>query len=480
VVSVPDLGQAASIETLAIDLVNGWKIGQEYQARGVLLVLSQAEQEVKLEVSYDLEDVFTDAFTGYIEDLQLKPYFQNGDIGTGLIAVMEEIEHRAQIKNQEEYDEQFIARLDDQLLSGGAGSKRSLSQYRKESVDATGGSEQAGISGAATPREAWQILLSKWSGHGAHINTDIYTEMTRMAMGDPDKPDVRTRAGLKDWLGAQYEVLQNGDHAVIWFGNREGWNYAPFLFCRTDRGWKFDIVYQRRLVVMVDNPHWKIEQGDYPYVDLLAEAKQSTGKDIPVSPGDIYRCAGDSAIAQQIVTLERKAQQKPENFETVMRLARLNVITGRRPNHVTPLLERAKQLNPESPEPYRFAAIYNINTFFQYQTALAETMELLKRSPDSLFGHNMQGFIHYRLGEYRDSLKSLERAIRIESDNVYALALMARNYTLLYKKAKAIDPRKNGYRDSALLMLQRAEQAPTKNTARTERLKAWMKAWGIL
>ena len=52
---------------------------------------------------YELEDVFTDAFCGYIEDLQLRNYFISIKIGMGLLAVMEEIENHTQIKHQGNY-----------------------------------------------------------------------------------------------------------------------------------------------------------------------------------------------------------------------------------------------------------------------------------------------------------------------------------------------------------------------------------------
>lgn len=480
IVSVPDLGHMDSIDTLADDLLNGWQIGRAHQGRGLLLLLSQQEKEVRLEVSYELEDVFTDAFTGYIADQQLKPYFLRNDLGTGLIAVMEKIEERAQVKNQDQFDPRQIALLDEQLLGGGAGARRSLDQYRHNSEDAPTAVRPRESTGAATPQQAWQILLKKWSGRGAHIEKDVYTEMTRMAMGDPDKPDARTQASVKDWLNMDFEVLQDGAHAVIWFGNREGWKYAPFLFCRTEDGWKFDIVYQRRLVVMVESPHWKVMQGDYPYVDLLAGAKQSTNKDIPISSEDIYDCNSDALFAQRIASFENQNRRNPKDFETLMQLARLNVITGRRPNHVMPLLEEAKHLAPASAEPYRYSAIYHVNVFLQYRSALEETSELLQRSHNDLFAFNMLGFLHYRLGDYKKSLESLEQAIEIEPDNVYALALMARDYTLLWKDANKLNPRKKNYRQSAIRMLQSAENVTTKNVPRVNRLRSWMKAWRVI
>lgn len=475
-VTVPDLGTASSIQTLAVDLANNWRIGGDDRGRGLLLLLSASEQEVKLEVGYQLEDVFTDAFVGYIEDLQLEPYFQQDDIGTGLVAVMEELERRARIKDEGQYTTAAIASLDGQLISGGAGATRVLRDYA-----ATGDQEgeTAETGGAATPAEAWEIMLAKWAGRGEHIDKDIYTGMTRMAMGDPDHPDKRTRAAVKEWSSADYDVLVEADHAVIWFGNREGWNYAPFLFCRTGTGWQFDIVHQRRLIVMAENPHWKVATGDNPYNRLLSGAKQSTGKDISLAPADSYRCRDDARISAAIDRLEQQYQRNPSDFDTVMELARLGVITGRRPNLVHPYLEAAKTLQPGSAEPYRYAAVYHVNAYFQYETALGEVRELLRRAPDDFYGLLLEAFIHYRLGNYRQSIDSLEKARAIDADNIYALTLMARDYTLLHTGAGKLDPRREAYASSARELLSRARQVAP-GSFRVEQLANWMGAWGLI
>ena len=479
IVTLPDPDLARSIEELAVDIVNRWQIGRKHEGRGLLLLLENKHKLVKLEVAYELEDVFTDAFSGYIEDLQLKPYFLRNDLGTGLIAVMEELERRAQIKLQGEYTPGMIARLDAELLAGGAGAKRQLSRYGTGL--STGETfSYSSTDGAKTPAEAWRIMLAKWDGAGANLKADIYTEMTKLAMGDQNNPDQRTRAALSDWQNADYQVLQDGDHAVISFGNRKGWNYAPFLFCKTSSGWMFDIVHQRRLVVMTENPDWKVVQGNYPYVGLLSQAKQSTGKDLPLEADDLYTCTHDREIANEMHALEGRQASHPDDFDTVMALARLNVITGRRPNHVTPLLKQAKQLNPDSALPYKYAAIYNVNTFFQYRTALAEIETYLEKRPGDAFGYNFLGFLHYRLGNYRESIDALEKAVEIRADNAYAYALLARDYTLLHNRASNIDPRRAGYRQDALAMLHKAETAATPDPQRIAWLKTWLRGRNIL
>ena len=479
IVSLPDLGTARNIEELAVDIANRWQIGREYEGRGLLLLLVNEGKQVKLEVAYELEDVFTDAFSGYIEDLQLKPYFLRDDLGTGLIAVMEELEQRAQLRHQDDYTPGLISQLDAEMLAGGAGARRQLGRYRDMDAAAELTTYDA-ADGARTPQDAWRIMLAKWAGKGTGIKADIYTEMTKLAMGDQNRPDERTRAALPQWQDAAFEVLSDENHAVISFGNRKGWNNAPFLFCNTAAGWKFDIVHQRRLVVMGSNPDWKVEQGNYPYVNLLDQVPQSTGKDLPLEPSDLYSCMRDEQIAGEMRALQQRLETSPDHFDTVMALARLNIISGQRPNHVTPLVKRAKQLDPASALPYKYSAIYNVNSFFQYETALQDIETYIDRQPGDAFGYNVKGFLHYRLGNYRKSIDALEQALELKADNVYAFALMSRDYALLYSKANTLDPRRANYRKQALAMLHKAETATTRDTARVERLKHWLQGRKIL
>lgn len=484
IVTLPGLSAAHTIQELAADLVNQWEIGRDFEGRGLLLVLVDEEKQVKLEVGYELEDVFTDAFTGYVEDLQLKPYFLQEDIGTGLIAVLEELERRAQIKHQGEYTPGIIAKLDDGLLAGGAGAQRQLARYQSDtSLRDTSPQDTSPLMprpGASTPEQAWRVMLSKWAGKGSHIKADIYTEMTKLAMGDQNRPDRRAAAALGHWQATPYRILRHGDHAVIYFGNKNGWNNAPFLFCKTPSGWKFDIVHQRRLVVMGPNPTWMVEQGNYPYVQLLSKVRQSTGKDLPLSGNDLYSCAQDEEYARQIRALEHDVKRHPNDFQAVMALARLNVVTGRRPNHVQPLLKRAKQLNPRDPGPYKYSAIYNVNAFLQYKTALRDIEAYIERRPNDAFGYNVKGFLYYRLGKYQDSIDALNAAVDVNPDNVYAYALMARDYALLYKGANKIDPRRHGYKAAALAMLRNAGAAPTPDARRIAWLASWLKRRQLL
>jgi tetratricopeptide (TPR) repeat protein len=470
IVSVPALPSGYSVETLAVDIVNNWRIGANHEGRGLLLLLVGDVKKVKLEVSYELEDVFTDAFSGYVEDLQLGPYYRTGDVGTGLIAVMEMLEQRAQIKNQGEYTPELIEKADADLLAGGAGASRDLASYAKKMQKPL--ASQAVGKGAHSPAEAWETMLLKWAGEGEKVDVDVYTRMTRLAMGDPENPDPRALSALDHWRNAEYQVLSDGQHAVIWFGAIDGWNNAPFLFCNTGAGWKFDIVHQRRLIVMAEAPKWKVSQGPYPYTALMSLASQSTGKDLPLTGDDLYRCSNDAAIGEKMRDLRTALTQYPEDVEATIELARLNVITGRRPNHVRPLLERAKKMAPARAESYKYSAIFNVNSYFQYTTALKDIEHYIKLRPEDAFGFNFKGFLLYRVGQYAESIDALEEAIAHDPANGYTYALLARDYTLLYSNASGLT--KDHYRKKALAMQQKAANVPAPDLQRLRWLQSWM------
>ena len=469
IVSVPVLPEEHTLETLAVDVANNWRIGAQHEGRGLLLLLVDETRQVKLEVGYALEDVFTDAFSGYVEDLQLEPYYRAGDVGTGLVAVMEMLEERAQVKEQGEYNPETIARADAELLAGGAGARRDLAHYE---TDAAPGAVSRAARGARSPEEAWEIMLAKWAGEGADIDVDVYTEITRLAMGDADKPDPRTLKWLDHWRNAEYQVLRDGDHAVIWFGDIDGWENSPFLFCNTGDGWKFDIVWQRRLVVMAESPKWQVMQGPYPYVTLMHEARQSTGKDLPLGPEDLYDCADDTKIAAHMAELERAIEKNPEDAGATIELLRLSANANRRPNVVHSLIRRAKQLAPDDAEPYKYSALYNVTALFQYGTALEDTERFIELRPDDPFGHDMKGFLLYRLGKYVDSIDALERAVELDSDDGYAYTIMARDYAMLAREASG---RKRRYTEKALAMQQKARNVQAPDLQRLAWLDQWLK-----
>jgi tetratricopeptide (TPR) repeat protein len=471
IVTLASLPPAQSIESLAAEIFSNWEIGKTTGGRGLLILLADTEKLLKIEVSYELEDVFTDIFCGYIEDKQLKAYFLSDQVDIGLIALMEEIEQRSQIKHQADYTKSRIEQLDNELLSGGAGAGRQLTDYREEDVSAAGRNYPAG----RTPEEAWQTLIRSWEHKVRDPQLGVYTAITRLAYRDfKNLPDSRYEEDVRTYKNKPYEVIQNDAYAVIFFGKKKGWDNAPFLFCRTADGWQFDIVHQRKYVRMGRNPHWGIERADHPYADLLAGCPYWMRQDIPREGDDIYRIEDDRYLAGEIRKLENAYQSRPEDFATVMQLGKLYTLTSLSPKRRITILKKAKQLDPDSPEPYKYLGIVHLDAFYQFKAAIKEIEAYVRRKPENVFGHNYLGYLYYSEKRYKPAIKELNKAIALRADNCYAYAKLSRAYAGLYLAASDLDPRRNGYRRNAVLMFEKASATATADTRRIKWLKRYL------
>jgi hypothetical protein len=460
-----------SIESLAVELFSNWRIGEATGGRGILLIFTDEEQLIKIELSYELEDVFTDIFCGYIEDKQLKSYFLSDQIEIGLVAVLEEIEQRAQIKHKENYSVADIDQLDQKLLSGGAGAKRQLTDYQDEKILSVGQDYPAG----RTPDEAWQTLIRSWEHKVRDPNLGVYTQITRLAYREfQNLPDSRYEEDVLTYKNKPYEVIQNENYAVIFFGKKKGWQNAPFLFCRTADGWQFDIVHQRKYVRMGKSPHWGIERSDYPYVDLLSRCPYWMNQDIPLEGDDIYSIERDRKLAEEIIGLEQAYENDSESFQTVMRLGRLYTITSLSPKKRILFLKRAKQLDSRNPEPYKYLGIVYLDGFYQFDSAIKEIAEYVARKPEDGFGRNYLGYLYYCTKRYKAAISEFNKAVELKADNCYAFAKLARAYTSLYLNSSKIDPRRPGYKESAVEMFEKSSAVDTPDLRRINWLERFL------
>ena len=475
IVTIPSLDRGETIEEAAVKLLNNWKIGERNAGRGIVLLLADREKQVKLEVSYELEDVFTDAFCGYIEDLQLRPYFLGGQLGIGMLAVMEELENRAQIKSKGDYTIDYISQLDRKLLSGGAGAKRDLSKFKKEKIEDVGTKYPAG----RTPQEAWQIMIQSWRDKVRNPNLGFYTEIAKLIYRDyQNLPDSRYEKNVRTFANKPYQVIQNENYAVIFFGNKEGWDNAPFLFCRTSEGWKYDLVHQRKYIRRGPSPYWGIERANHPYIDLLSGCPYYTGQDIPLEGEDIYKIEDDQRLAKKILRLEKAYKRSPNDFNIVMELGRLYTITSM--EKAIPILKKAKQLNPQSPFPYKYLAIAYVDSTYQYKSAIKEMKEYVRREPQDVFGHNFLGYLYFQVGDYEKAIKEFNEAVKLRPDNCYAYCKLSRSYTQLYLQRSQLDPRRILYKNLAIEMFHKAKNTATPNLRRIGWLEDWLKKKGVL
>ncbi len=426
VATVETIGGDETIEDLTARLFTQWNIGRKYEGRGLLLLLADREKEVRLEVGLALEGVFTDLFTGYIEDKHLKSYFLSDQLSLGLVAVIEEIEARAALLARNKTSSERVNSLDLHFLSAGGGAGVELEKYEMTKV----GQQQAKYLAGRTVDEAWQTLLQSWRNKNRDPDIGVYTPVTRrIYRAYINQPDRRFEEDVRTWGDKSYEIIQDKKYAVIFFGNKKGWDNAPFLFCKTKEGWQFDMVHQRKFVRMGRAPSWGIERGDHPYIHLLSRCPYWMGQDIPRRGDDIYDVNKDEKVVGAIVTLEEKLQKNGKDFDTLLKLGTLYTLTSMNQQRIT-LLKKAGKLKPDHPEVLKNLAIAHVDAHYQYKTALSLMDKYVHLRPSDAFGHFFRGYLQLMMKQYSEAILSLEQGLTLEPNDIYGLCKLARTHYL--------------------------------------------------
>ncbi len=143
-------------------------------------------------------------------------------------------------------------------------------------------------------------------------------------------------------------------------------------------------------------------------------------------------------------------------------------------------LKKAKQLNPDSPEPYKYLGIVHLDAFYQFESALKEMEEYVSRRPEDIFGHNYLGYLYYHEKRYKPAIQELNTAVQLRDDNGYAYAKLSRTYAGLYLTASAVDPRRAGYRRKAVEMFEAASATESVDPRRIKWLRRYLFKKGIL
>ncbi len=461
---------------MALEMMENWKVGAEYGGRGLILLLVEDTKQVKMEVARELEDVFTDAFTGYIEDKQLRNYYLAGDLGAGLIAVMEEIEKRARIKSQNRFDAKTIRRLDDEFIGQGAGARRGLVNYQAQEISAVGEQYPAG----ATPDDAWQTIIRSYKNKVRDPNLGVYTAITRLAYKDyTNLPDSYYNEVYKKYADKPYEIIERGGYAVVFFGNKKGWDNAPFLLAKTNDGWQFDIVHQRKYIRMGTNPYWMMERANYPYAWHLYKCPWSMGQDIPLENGDIYKLSEDVMLARQLQMSKDACKYHRNDLDVLIRYGQLLTKTAFSRKAIK-AWKQVKTIDPDNVLAHKYLAISYVDAYYQYKQAMQEMEQYVKQMPGDVFGHNYLGYLYLHEGEFDKAIKQLDKALLSRQDNVYALCKLSRAYAGKYLKSNLLDVFRNDYKKKALAYYQAAQNVQTPNPMRLWWLKLHLEDGGLL
>ena len=422
--AVTTTGEKETLKEMTARLFSQWHVGRNYDGRGLLLLFVDREKEIRIEVGMALEGVFTDLFTGYIENKQLKSYYLSDQLEIGLVAVLEEIEARASLMARDEATPNRINSRDLKFLSSGGGADVALSDYEPAAITDVARQYPA----AQSPDEAWQTLIQSWRDKNRNPDIGVYTPVTRLIYrAYVSQPNRRFEQDVQSWADRPYEIIQNEDYAVVFFGNKKGWENAPFLFCRTNEGWQFDMVHQRKIVRMGRAPFWGIERGEHPYITLLSRCPYWMGQDIPRREVDLYEVADDGSTVKKILALEQQLKANPNDFATLLELGRLYTLTSMGQQRIN-LLNKANELIQDHPDVLWNLAIAHVDAHYQYKTALHLMDRYVRIRPEDPFGHFYRGYLQFMEKQPGKAIKAFKEGLTLEPENIYGLCKLARAY----------------------------------------------------
>ena len=224
-----------------------------------------------------------------------------------------------------------------------------------------------------------------------------------------------------------YTILQKGNYAVISFEKTKGWDNTPFLFCKTEEGWKFDIVHQRKLIRMGQSSAWGIERYISPYSCILRKYPVYFGLDIPLEEKDIYKITNDTKLAQKIKEFEILYNSGKMSFEKALELGRLYSITALG-TKALPILRKVKKKRPENPAVYKYMAIAYIDSAYQYESAQKEMKEYVKLLAEVEIGHNFLGDLFIQTEDFGKAEVEFQKALKINPESCYTSAKLSRVY----------------------------------------------------
>ncbi|MCF8067091.1 MAG: TPM domain-containing protein [Desulfobacterales bacterium] len=262
----------SDIDQVAIDLFDEYNLGENTRgANGVLMVIDPHGGQVRMEVGYDLEGIFTDIFIGRIERDQMVPFFRTGKVGPGIEATVELIVAKAFGVID---DAGYISDEEKPVLdnwSGGAGAKTDVKigseGIRKESL------ENAEMFGSRpTPQLTLEVYMAILENHIKDPHLEVYTPETRKFFEKWLVTDGQQDNELRDLIKCKDDgkLYEEGNLAVIRFSvnNRQ---CAPYFFRKGENGWMLDFASLSRMVGFNHLNQWHFRSQEHEFMFAFSD-----------------------------------------------------------------------------------------------------------------------------------------------------------------------------------------------------------------
>lgn len=278
VLVVPDL-QGRDIIEYTADLFSRWQIGKSTKGKkGILILIAWQEQKVKIEIGYDLEGIYTDAYVGQVEREILKEFLEQADWEKGFLATIENFLFRIFNKDMaEEVRETSSQARDLDHFSQGAGATNvfdfgaALNKPLPENYDEL----KKYFSAQPTPELAFLRYMELQAKAVQHNNDlTLFTYLSNDFWKKWTHTSGQSRAEAEHISGRPYIIKQKDNHAVVFFPHEkaEDLKKSPMYYLfKSDQGWQVDINTMTRGMRCVGPGWWMVTDIFVPYSEIIID-----------------------------------------------------------------------------------------------------------------------------------------------------------------------------------------------------------------
>jgi len=278
VIVTPSL-EGKDTSTFAADIFSRWEIGKSTQGKkGILILIAQREQKVKIEVGYDLEYIYTDLYVAQVEREMLGEFLEQADWKRGFLATIENFMERTYRMQKKGVDVKNVSGKGElEYYSGGAGAKGTFDfgAALKRPLPRTSKELRKYFGAQSTPGLAFQRYMEFCARNMKDYTVDLFNPRTKVFFSYWPTSTGQRRSEAQEWDGLSYEVRQKGKWAAVF---HPGDNYMEmathpvYLVEKTKKGWQMDLdamarsfIYSGRFV------HWANGAVFLPYVQLFMD-----------------------------------------------------------------------------------------------------------------------------------------------------------------------------------------------------------------
>ena len=411
-----------SIQNYAAGLFHEWSIGSKTNGKGVLLLFVENTQSLKIEVSYELEGIFTDAYCSSFQPT-VKSYYAGryfGDVFCGLVTCLErrilvgtDFDTKASLKGEAGNPERL--KTSKAFLSGGGGLLDDEYYYDKDA-------KLAFIRGLPVDRipefnshEDIEVVLTRYfQSLEEGINypfLDLLTEGSAMRRLEYPESAHFYKCRWEDCRNSfPYRIKYKGDLATVRFAKPQCW---PVFLRRTTNGfWKVDEArgWVSSWQDFAGNRSGPIHQ-DHPWMFAFQEYKYKKSLcNVPPLRSDF------TSLKEEISRLEAAIINEPGNPTNYFKLADIFYWDCLWIAAAIDLTEKGLELQPDN-VPYRWLAIFMRYRFPNPAPNIEHLEILLEIDPgdlDALLYHSQHNW--YYTIDLKMAIKVLRRARDVEKN----------------------------------------------------------------